>query len=489
MVPAGWKGTLDNLRKVWLGIADAKRDAKKPPSVKPSLTKSDMEMVRRRMRECLEARGGEVSARQRAAVLGQIYLTLDQQGRKRFLKILAGEFTGDRQTTEAAARGIIAAKGLVDFLAAEEKMRDQLVSPRMRLLRQFTALPQGVKFLIELRADLLGFMNGDAVLTSLDTELRNLLATWFDVGFLECRQITWDSPAALLEKLIAYEAVHTIHSWKDLRNRLESDRRCYAFFHPAMPDEPLIFIEIAMVGEISGNIQVLLDEATPEIDPARASTAIFYSISNTQEGLRGISFGHFLIKRVADDLRHEFPNIRTFATLSPIPGFVDWMNETLAGEKDDVLLALLRERVATAAELLQVSPSLAGIVGHEGWYRNERVAQLLRKPLERLCVRYFHQTRSDGAPIDPVERFHLGNGARIERLHWLGDRSPNGMRQALGLMVNYLYRLEEIEKNHELYATERRIAISSHLRNQSRMPAGEKGEKRFPRIMKMANSN
>jgi malonyl-CoA decarboxylase len=254
-----------------------------------------------------------------------------------------------------------------------------------------------------------------------------------------------------------------------------------------MPDEPLIFIEIALVAQIAGNIQVLLDEATPEFNPARATTAIFYSISNTLKGLRGISFGHFLIKRVADDLHHEFPDIKNFATLSPIPGFAAWLQGVLAAGEDDWLTAHLHQSVRAAAEILQVPPNFAAVIGKEGWYRNAHAALLLRDPLERLCVRYFHQTRAGGAPVDPVERFHLGNGARIERLNWLGDTSPKGIRESLGLMVNYLYRLGEIEKNHELYATERHIACAPHLRALLRKPAGESGKK-ITKILKLANS-
>ncbi|MBE0596587.1 MAG: malonyl-CoA decarboxylase family protein, partial [Desulfuromonadales bacterium] len=353
-MPTAWKDTLDSLRTAWLGIAESMGGSEKVPAVHPSLSGGDLELVRKRMQACLEARGGEVSARRRAAQLGEIYLTLSSQGRRRFLELLAKEFAADRQAVAHAATELSAAADQKTYLAAEENLRQILLSPRLRLLKQFTALPQGVKFLVGLRADLLAFMAGDLALGSLDTELRQLLATWFDVGFLECRHITWESPAALLEKLIAYEAVHTIHSWKDLRNRLESDRRCYAFFHPTMADEPLIFIEIALVKGISGSIQSLLDESAPEMHPERADTAIFYSITNAQKGLRGISFGHFLIKRVVDELRHEFPNLKNFDTLSPLPGFNRWLEQQMDEAPGEEHITALRQGVEKVAKLVGV---------------------------------------------------------------------------------------------------------------------------------------
>jgi malonyl-CoA decarboxylase len=478
-----FRDTLDNLLKAWQGIAGGTRDNERPPAVAPHLPEDDAKRVRKLIRTCLEARGGEVSSRRRAAALGQMYLTLDDEGRRRFLELLARDFAVDRKEVRQAALELRGADGEEECLAAEEKLREILISPRLRLLKQFNALPQGIKFLVDLRADLLRHIGGDPVLKSLDTELQNLLATWFDVGFLELRHITWDSPAALLEKLIAYEAVHEIHSWQDLRNRLESDRRCYAFFHPGMPDEPLIFVEVALVSGISDSIQTLLDESIPEMNPLRADTAIFYSISNTQKGLLGISFGHFLIKRVADDLSHEFPNIQTFATLSPIPGFGTWLAGVLGGESQDELTEGMRAAIKACADRLQTPPLFEEILTVNEWWRDEEAAALLREPLERLCARYFHAVRGDGAPLDPVERFHLGNGARIERLNWLGDTSEKGMRQSCGLMVNYLYRLEDIEKNHERYATERRIASAAPIKELLKEPPRDNGRKgRFPKI-------
>jgi malonyl-CoA decarboxylase len=418
----------------------------------------------------------------RAAGLGQMYLTLNEKGRRRFLEILARDFAVRDEELEEAVEALRVADTPEIRLSAEERLREVLVPPRLRLLKQFNVLRRGVKFLVDLRADLLQHVD-DPAMKSLDADLKRLLATWFDVGFLELRHITWDSPAALLEKLIAYEAVHQIHSWQDLRNRLESDRRCYAFFHPGMPEEPLIFVEVALVSGISDSVQDLLDETIPEMDPSRVDTAIFYSISNTQKGLRGISFGHFLIKRVADDLSHEFPNIQTFATLSPIPGFNRWLEGQLAEEGGYELMEELREGIAVAAGRLAVPPLLEEVLAIEGWHADETVSESLRPPLERLCARYLHATRADGRLLDPVERFHLGNGALIERLNWLGDTSAKGMEQSCGLMVNYLYRLDEVEKNHERYLSEGRVAASQQIAELLEPPPKEGGKSRLGKLL------
>jgi malonyl-CoA decarboxylase len=479
------RGTLSNLRQVWEGISESLRDSEKVPTLQPSLSDGDAALLRRQMEACVTGRGGEVMVRRRAAGIGQAYLTLNSEGRRRFLELLAREFAADRPKVEAAARTLLQAEDEKAFLRAELHLREELASPRIRLLRHFLALPQGMKFLVDLRGDLLHHAGSDAALKSLDGELRGLLATWFDIGFLELHHITWDSPAALLEKLIAYEAVHEIHSWSDLRNRLESDRRCYAFFHPAMPGEPLIFVEVALVNGISDSIQTLLDQSAPDLKPEQADTAIFYSISNAQKGLRGISFGNFLIKQVVDELRHEFPNLRTFSTLSPLPGFARWLDAALGSNSDDALEESAREAVIAAADLLQLPPVLEEILSAPNRLHQSEIAQLLRDPMERLCARYLHQTGKDGL-LDPVERFHLGNGARIERLNWGGDLSPNGMRQSWGMMVNYLYKLDEIEKNRESFTAEGRIATSSAVRALLRSPTREDGPRgKLTRILRM----
>ncbi len=427
------------------------------------LANGDEELLRRQFQNWLEARGGEVSARKHAMQIGGLYQDLSSAGRQRFLRLLAREFGPDRQALREQCERYLASAD-VDCGPLEESLRDLLITPRLKLLHQFNTLPQGIKFLVDLRQDLLGCVKADAELATLDKEIRRLLATWFDVGLLEMRQIDWQSPAALLEKLVAYEAVHEIHSWQDLRHRLHLDRRCYAFFHPNMPGEPLIFVEVALTSGISASIQGLLDESAPDVSPEEADTAIFYSISNAQQGLQGISFGNFLIKRVVESLKAELPNIKTFSTLSPIPGFSRWVQGAGGDELATLIGAEEMQRLMeTSAD--QAGPfNLVEQLERPGWHLKSGFCEVVRPLLERLLYHYFHTTRADGQPIDPVERFHLGNGARIERVNWQGDLSDKGLAQAYGFMVNYLYPIKDIEKNHELYATARKIVVSSAIK-------------------------
>jgi malonyl-CoA decarboxylase len=420
------------------------------------------------VQDCLEGRGGEVSARARAATLGRSYLELSAVGRRNFMKILADEFGTDPSRIDKAAVDVAAASTPAERWAAERVLRESLESPRQHLLTQFNALPEGVKFLVDMRAELLPLTKGDPAMQALEADLKELLSAWFDVGFLELQRITWRSPALILEKIMAYEAVHTIQGWSDLKNRLDSDRRLYAFFHPRMPDEPLIFVEVALVRGIAGNIHTLLDEHAPVEDPKKADTAIFYSINNAQRGLVGISFGNFLIKRVVDSLSHEFPNLKTFATLSPIPGFRSWLSERLAAG-DETLLE--RAELRSLAALPQKTDEPAGLAQLlEGpWSDDSATAQVLRTPLQRLCARYLVEKRSGTARArDPVAHFHLSNGARMERLNWLADTSDKGIAQSAGMMMNYLYKLSEIEANHEAYRGQGRIVTSAAIRALSK---------------------
>ena len=346
------------------------------------------------------------------------------------------------------------AVGSDDQWKAEAALRAAMRSLRIRILTQFNAIPQGVKFLVDLRADLLRYLQNDRELAVLDRELESRLNAWFDVGFLELQRLTWSSPASLLEKLIEYEAVHEIRSWTDLKNRLDSDRRLYAFFHPRMPSEPLIFVEVALTDHLAGSVQELLDEQAPVFDHRKADTAIFYSISSTQVGLRGVSFGSFLLKRVIDDLKRDFPRLENFATLSPIPGLAAWVKknpQVLAECGIDMSL----EQLSSAA-----------------WADDKAQARALREPLLRLGARYLTTAKQGGGesgpPFDAVSRFHLGNGARVERLNYLGDMSAKGFRQSFGLMVNYRYALDELETNLEAFAAEGKIAMSAPIRRQAR---------------------
>jgi malonyl-CoA decarboxylase len=338
-----------------------------------------------------------------------------------------------------------------------------LESPRLRLLTQFNALPEGVKFLVDMRAEILNFLPQEPSLAPLERDLKGLLATWFDIGFLELKRIAWDTATAtLLEKLIAYEAVHAIRGWEDLKNRLDSDRRCFAFFHPRMPSEPLIFVEVALTDGLAGNIGDLLDKSAPVQNPGDADTAIFYSISNAQKGLAGISFGGFLIKRVVDSLTAEFKGLKTFATLSPVPGFMAWLES--APDTDRFLpdeIARLKEAGIAAETPAGVVECLRG----QKWTADSARADALKEPLLRLCARYLAREKAGTKrALDPVAHFHLTNGARLERIDWLADTSAKGLAQSAGIMVNYLYRLGDIEDNHEAYSDRGEVRVSASVR-------------------------
>jgi malonyl-CoA decarboxylase len=417
------------------------------------------------MRDCLEGRGGEVSARNRAAKLAETYQANDEAGRKEFLRTLAN-FDSDPDAVEHAYAAVQAATGPAERATAKAALRRALEPPRLKLLTQFTTIPDGRKFLVDLRAFLLKTRRDDPMLAALEADLRGLLAAWFDIGFLELQRIDWNSSAALLEKLVGYEAVHEIRSWRDLKNRLDSDRRCYAFFHPRMPGEPLIFVEVALVKGLAGSVQGLLDEKAPLLDPHGADTAIFYSISNCQRGLAGISFGNFLIKRVVEELSNEFRNLKTYATLSPIPGFRPWLDEQIATEPP----GLLSDEEATSLISAMPAPSgwlaLSGILAKRGWWREVALRKTTEPVLTRLCARYLLNESTNGGKRarDPVAHFHLSNGARVERLSMLGDTSEKGAKESATLMVNYLYDPAKIEEWHEEYAGEGKRNASTTVR-------------------------
>ncbi len=421
------------------------------------------------MRACLAGRGGEVSARNRAAKLAQAYLGLDEDGRRDFLRELAG-FDADLEAVAAAWQQVRQAADPAESATAKAHLRRVLEPPRLRLLTQFGTIPDGVRFLVELRAFLMRGAAADPHLAALESDLRGLLTSWFDVGFLELRRIDWTSPAVLLERLVGYEAVHEIRGWRDLKNRLDSDRRCYGFFHPRMPDEPLIFVEVALVKGLADSVQDLLDRHAPLLDPAQADTAIFYSISNCQRGLAGISFGNFLIKRVVDLFSAEFANVRQFATLSPVPGFRRWLEGKLAEDAPGLLSdeesAALRAAAPSAVET--GAAALAAVLAQPRFFRNLAMLKATEPVLERLCARYLMTESRGNRAVDPVAHFHLSNGARIERIRMGADTSEKGEKEGATLMVNYLYDPARIEAYHEDYAGEGRRNASSRVRRLSR---------------------
>jgi malonyl-CoA decarboxylase len=328
--------------------------------------------------------------------------------------------------------------GIVEASAMLEPRGDQ----GLRLFRRLYAQAESLQLLVELRADMLRWRNQVAGLAMLERELEGLLSNWFDVGMLELRPITWDSPASLLEKLIQYEAVHEIRSWEDLRHRVADHRRCYAFFHPRMNDVPLIFVEVAFSTHMAGDVQVLLDPHAPPADLSKARWAIFYSISNTQPGLRGISFGNFLLKRVIDQLLHELPRLKSFATLSPIPGFNEWLGK-LDGEAMQALLSDKAEKQQAKDDPAAGQKWLERLQAAAG---DAKAPEAMQRTGLRLATHYLKSMRN-GQPLDPVARFHLGNGARIERLNWRADTSVKGMLQSCGMMANYLYELDQLDDN------------------------------------------
>lgn len=435
------------------------------------LTERQLNQIRDQLKECAAGLGGEVSVRQRAARLAETYLGLGDEGRAAFLRIVATEFGPDPKAVEKAHAQYQAAIGGDAQWSAESALRGAMRSSRLRILTQFNAIPQGVKFLVDMRADLLRFLEKDPALRSLDRELEARLGAWFDVGFLELHRISWNSPAILLEKLIEYEAVHEIRSWSDLKNRLDSDRRCYAFFHPRMPMEPLIFVEVALVEELADNVQALLDEHAPVFDAQRAKTAIFYSISNTQTGLRGVSFGNFLLKRVVEDLKRDFPRLTTFATLSPIPTLRRWVDKNpdiWAQAFGGDMVERVARQGGSKGPVVQSIDDIRKLLADDAWVGNARLARALQPGLTRLAARYFLNAKSGDRPYDPVSRFHLGNGARIERINYLADTSPNGLKQSFGLMVNYLYDPDAIEANVEAFSREGVVATSGAVRRAAR---------------------
>ncbi len=422
------------------------------------------ETLIKQIEACLAGQGGEVSARGRAAGLARSYLAFSPEDRLVFLKILANDFSPDRARVAKAMDLLQDARTDDEVEDRQRELRNALTPARVAILRQFNTLQSGPRFLVELRRELLELKAEHPELDDLERDLKELLNTWFDVGFLSLRTINWDAPASLLEKLGHYEAVHRIRSWHDLKNRLETDRRCYAFFHPCMTDEPLIFIEVALVNGLADQIQILLDQKAQILDADDADTAIFYSISNTQQGLAGIKFGNFLIKQVVDRLRHELPNLKRFSTLSPIPGYIPWLKKSLKKDALEFKSAEIRKLKAVSGESLS-SDLLLGFLANLRWSKNEELAETLRPILMRFAAIYLlKEKRPDGQrALDPVAHFHLSNGARMEQLNWMGDTSSKSLHESGGLMINYLYRLDRIDRFHEDYAASGTISASSAI--------------------------
>lgn len=408
---------------------------------------SVQERLDRLCRQLLSSRG-EASGVAIAREVLDLYARTSSTERAGFFHMLAREFGPDLGTI------------LTAFAACKDKpspatLRDlsrAVEPPRQELFRRLNLAPGGTAALLAMREDLLsGGADGDW--RSIDDDFVHLFSSWFNRGFLHLRHIDWSTPADILERIIRYEAVHEIRSWDDLRRRLQPpDRRCFAFFHPSLAREPLIFVQVALTNQIPEEIQQLLTTDRTILPTEQATTAVFYSISNCQRGLRGVSLGNFLIKQVVEELSRDVPSLTTFVTLSPAPGYGAW-------------LASVRENPSDAGLAGLDIRSLKALLSTPNWHRDAAAVDRLRELMLRLAAFYYLQAKTgSGEPLDPVARFHLGNGARLDRLNWPADTSPKGLREAAGLMVNYLYDHSAIEANHEAFVNDGAIAASATVR-------------------------
>jgi malonyl-CoA decarboxylase len=397
---------------------------------------------------------GESNSRAIAAATLERWRSLDADGVHRFFRLLASDFDPDPGEVLRLAENYAISRSpdnLVKLARAAEP-------PRQELLRRLNRAEGGTAGIVQMRSRLLDRLRHDRSLVAVDADFQHLLSSWFNPGFLKLVQVDWSSPAALLERIIQHEAVHEIDGWSDLRRRLQPDRRCFAFFHPVLPDEPLIFVEIALLAQMPDAIAPLLQRAAPEaVRPEQFKVAAFYSISNCQPGLRGVNLGNFLIKQVAEELQRQFPRLRTFCTLSPVPGFAAWLSR-LDAIQAPRLRAARRTSLQAALDGLRArhGADLAGLAqqaaGADPAAVSEPGTAADRQALAALCAHYLvHFAAAEGPAADPVGRFHLNNGARLQRVNVAADLSRKGLRQSFGLMVNYMYDLDEIEANHERF--------------------------------------
>ncbi|HEY6631381.1 MAG TPA: malonyl-CoA decarboxylase [Rhizobiaceae bacterium] len=396
-----------------------------------------VEQVTAICRSLLSSRG-EAGALATASEIFERYGQLQGPQRLDFFRMLLDDFGPDMEPLIAAARVFAAApneRAAESLHALSEPLRQNL----FRLLNQSA---HGTAELIGMRADLLVLLPDNPELQPVDKDFQHLFRSWFNRGFLELRRIDWNTPAAILERIIRYEAVHEIEDWDDLRRRIDPpDRRLYAFFHPRLRDEPLIFVEVALADAMAGSIESILSPDRKMVEAPQSNTAVFYSISDCQPGLRGISFGNFLIKQVVEELRAELPQLDRFVTLSPVPHFSRWLASRPAGDLG------------------------VDAVARPGWWNDASTAAAIEPKLTALVAWYLTGLRDTaGRPVDPVARFHLGNGARLERVNWLANTGGAGMASSHGIMVNYLYKLDEIERNHEAYASGKAVAASNSVR-------------------------
>src|SRR4051812_46605007 len=428
------------LDQLWTSIADAGREL-----VRNRLGGRRRASTPSLCRDLLSTRG-EASGAALARELIEQYGAMAPPERLAFFTMLAEDYDADPARILAAVESY----RLDPAPATVQSLRRACEAPRHELFRRLNTAPGGTQAIVELRKQLLYELPAHPELAPVDADLHDLLTGWFNPGFLTFTRIAWNSPASLLEKFLRYERVHRMRYLEDLKRRLAADRRCFAFFHPALPDEPLIFVQVALVEGLADKIAPLIDRDGTVGDPTEADTAIFYSISNCQEGLRGVSLGNFLIKLVVADLQAQLPDITTFATLSPVPGFGDWLRQEAAKEDSPVLSE-------AEFDALQATAT-------PGWEAQPELAERARQPMLRLMAHYLVREKRGGRPRDPVARFHLGNGARLERVNWLGDTSEKGLRESYGMLVNYRYDPATIERNHEAYVNNGEVTYSSAVK-------------------------
>ena len=407
--------------------------------------------------EALLSGRGEASGVALANEILADYAALTTGPRIAFFEALARTFGHDTARVQAAIDGwrqSQSADAAAELHSASEPRR-------LELFRRLNLAPGGTAALVRMREQLIDAVEHRDDLAVVDNDFVHLFSSWFNRGFLVLRRIDWLTSASILEKIIRYEAVHEIHDWEELRRRIDlPDRRCYAFFHPALVDEPLIFVEVALTRDMPDAIAPILSEKREVVDPERATTAVFYSITNCQRGLAGVTFGHFLIKQVVEEVRREWPRIATFVTLSPAPNFAEWLKRELADEASLAIDAKDREAL--------------GALDHANWWLDDQLVEAVGEPIMRAAAWYYVRARNRrGLPVDSVARFHLGNGARLQRLNWIADTAKRALEQSFGLMVNYLYDLDYIEQNHEAYAQQHAIVASTGVTRLVRSPVRE----------------
>lgn len=406
---------------------------------------------------------GEASALALAKELVPLIESLDDERTADFLVTLADRFAPRLESIDQAAEEWRQRRDDDALLALSAAVQ----GPRQELFRRINMTPGGTAAITRLRGRLLQILPERPHLRGVESDLRHLLVSWFNRGFLQMEEIDWHTPAAILEKLIAYESVHEIKGWDDLHNRLAADRRCFAFFHPALPDEPLIFVEVALTRGLAVEVGSILDPDRQVIDPGSADTAVFYSINNCHEGLRGISFGNFLVKQVVDDLAEELPNLGVFVTLSPLPRLVATLRDRTgeSGFTDARLRALIGDQAADLRRRAGVDDPVEALFTIFSAPGRQTAAD--DRLAARLALAYLLECRKDGRAIDPVAHFHLSNGARLERVNPAADQSPNGWRQSYGVMVNYRYEPDRVELNHERYVATGEVALSRALSSEA----------------------